>query len=158
LPEHESRTPAGDVVTSLIVPVIQLRAHFTKAGEAIARAGGQSLARWLVMEAVESSPLTVAQIARGLGLTRQSVQRVADLLDGDRLVEYVENPDHQRSKLVRLTARGQRTLRTIQASQRAWANSLAAEIGETDLRHASRVVNRLSVALRRAGRSAVSSG
>ena len=135
------------MLTALIVPVIQLRAHFTRAGEAIARVGGQTLAHWLVLESAASQPVTVVQIARQLGLTRQSVQRVADLLERDGLIEYVDNPEHQRSKLIRLTAGGQQTLRVIQAKQRAWAARVGAEIGEVELRHASRVVERLTRAL-----------
>jgi DNA-binding MarR family transcriptional regulator len=146
-PKADLRTPAGDVLTSLIVPVIQLRALFTRAGETMARTGGQTLARWLVLESVTSGPLTVPQIARALQLTRQSVQRIADLLERHGLAEYVDNPEHQRSKLLRITSRGQRALRAIQSAQRAWADSLGAEIGEADLRHASRVVNRLTRAL-----------
>lgn len=147
--QHAVKSSPGDVLTSLIVPVIQLRAHFTLAGEAIARAGGQTLARWLVLETAASAPVTVVRIARQLGLTRQSVQRVADLLERDGLIEYLDNPEHQRSKLIRLTARDQRKLRAIQAAQRVWAARVGAEIGEADLRHASRVVDRLARALKR---------
>jgi len=145
--QHAVKSP-GEDLTALVVPVIQLHAHFSRAGDAIAKTGGQTLARWLVLEAVQTTPVTVAQIGRGLGLTRQSVQRVADLLALDGLTEYVENPEHERSKLVRLTARGRRTLSTIQATQRAWADRVGAEIGENDLRHASRVVDRLTRALK----------
>jgi DNA-binding MarR family transcriptional regulator len=147
-PALDSRSAAGDAVTALVIPIIQLRGHFTRAGEAIARTGGQTLARWLVLETVASAPATVAQVARALGLTRQSVQRVADLLARDGLTEYIENPKHERSKLVRPTARGLGTLRAIQAAQRVWADGVGAEVGEADLRHASRVVNRLTRALR----------
>jgi DNA-binding MarR family transcriptional regulator len=154
-PGPGERTPAGDVLTSLILPVIQLRALFTRAGERIARAGGQTLARWLVLETVHSAPMTVAQVARALGLTRQSVQRIADLLERDGFTEYVENPEHQRSKLIRLTASGRNRVRRIQAAQSEWANRLGAEIGEADLRRASRTLDRLTTALRggRAGRA-----
>ncbi len=141
------RTPAGDLLTLLVVPVIQLRAHFTRAGEAIARTGGQTLARWLLLETAAIAPVTVPRAARTLGLSRQSVQRVADLLERDGLAEYEANPGHQRSKLLQLTSRGERTLRAIQAAQRLWADTVAAEIGEPDLRHAVDVVHRLTRAL-----------
>src|SRR5712664_3321675 len=94
---------AGEVLTSLIVPVIRLEAYFSRAGETVAAARGQTLARWLVLESVADAPATVAQIARGLGYTRQSVQRVADLLEQDGLTRYALNPAHQRSQLVRVT-------------------------------------------------------
>jgi DNA-binding MarR family transcriptional regulator len=140
--KHISR--AGEVLTSLIIPVIQLEAHFSRAGEAIAAAGGQTLARWLVLENVADAPATVAQIARRLGLTRQSVQRVADLLERDRLTQYALNPAHQRSQLVRITPLGRQTLTTIQRAQRAWADRVGSEIGEAELRQASSVVDNLT--------------
>lgn len=137
-------TRAGQILTDLIIPVIRLEAHFSRAGEVIAASGGQTLARWLTLEMVAVQPATVAQVARNLGLTRQSVQRVADLLARDGLTEYVDNPAHQTSKLVRMTPRGRQTLRTIQAAQRSWANRIGAAVGAANLKHASRVVEQLT--------------
>lgn len=127
--------------------MIQLEAHFSRAGDAIAASGEQTLARWLSLEMVADGPATVAQIARKLGLTRQSVQRVADLLEGDGLTEYEDNPAHQRSKLVRITSRGRRTLSAIQIAQRAWADEVGRDVGEADLNELSRIVARLTRAL-----------
>jgi len=141
--EPASRTPAGDAFTALILQVVRLIRLFTAEGEALARPAGQTLARWLVLEAVEDGPATVAQIARTMALTRQSVQRVADLLERDGLAVYEENPRHRRAKLVRLTPQGRRVLGTIQAAQRVWADALGAEIGEADLRRASVVLDRV---------------
>lgn len=138
-------TPAGAVLTDLIIPVIRLEGLFSRAGEAIAATAGQTLARWLTLEMVAGgTPATVADVARKLGLTRQSVQRIADLLEKDGLTEYADNPRHLTSKLVRLTPRGRKTLREIQAAQRAWSNSVGARIGEANLRQASRVVDQLT--------------
>lgn len=146
--EEPRHTAAGAVLTDLIIPVIRLEALFSRAGEAIAETAGQTLARWLALEMVAGQPATVAQVARRLGLTRQSVQRIADLLENDGLTEYVDNPAHQTSKLVRITARGRQTLRTIQTAQRAWANTLGARIGVAGLRQAARVVDELTRLLR----------
>jgi len=141
--EQPRRTPAGDALTDLIIPAIRLRALFTSAGEALARPSGQSLARWLVLDVVAGAPTTVAQIARRMGLARQSVQRVADLLEKDGLTIYETNPGHRRAQLVRVTARGLRTLRTIEAAQRIWADAVGADVGEADLRKTNEVVGRL---------------
>ena len=140
--EHISE--AAEVLTSLIVPVIRLEAYFSRAGETIAAAGGQTLARWLVLESVAEAPASVAQIARGLGYTRQSVQRVADLLEQEGLVQYARNPAHQRSQLVRITPLGRQTLAIIQRAQRVWADRVGSEIGEAELRQASSVVDNLT--------------
>lgn len=138
-----SHTPAGDAFTALILQVVRLIRLFTAEGEALARPAGQTLARWLVLGAVEDGPATVAQTARALGLARQSVQRVADLLERDGLAMYEANPGHRRAKLLRLTPQGRQVLGTIQAAQRVWADALGAEIGEADLRRASVVLDRV---------------
>lgn len=46
------------------------------------------------------------QLARGLGLSRQGVQRVADGLVDKGLATYERNPHHRRSPRLQLTARG----------------------------------------------------
>lgn len=135
---------AGEALTSLIVPVIRLGGSFSRAGETIAAAGGQTLARWLVLETVAEAPATVAQIARGLGYTRQSVQRVADLLAQDGLTQYAINPAHQRSQLVRATPKGRKTLSAIQRAQRVWADRVGSEIGVAELGKANAVVDNLT--------------
>ncbi len=142
------RTPAGDAFSALLGQVIGLTRRFTTVGEALAKPAGQTLARWLVLEAVQERPATVAQIARTLHLARQSVQRLADVLVRDGLAVYQENPAHRRAKLVQLTPQGRTALRTIQTAQRAWADALGAKIGEADLRQASVVLDRVLQAVR----------
>ena len=81
---------------------------------------GLTSARCLVLATSSDGPVIVAQIGRMLGITVQSVQRVADLLTEDGLVAYAENPAHRRAKLVRLMPNGKRTLKAIRAAQTAW--------------------------------------
>ena len=100
------RTPAGAAITDVLVEVVRLAEFFTKTGEALAKRERQTLARWLVLETLEDGPKPVAEIARRLRLARQSVQRVADLLERDGLVAYEANPHHRRAKLARLTPAG----------------------------------------------------
>jgi len=137
------RTSAGDAFSVLAITVLRLAGHLTAIGDALARPAGQTSARWQVLATVEDEPMTVAAIARSLGLTRQSVQRVADLLDGDGLAVYVDNPDDRRAMLLQLTPRGRSALRTIQAAQRGWADALGAELGERELRAASATLARV---------------
>jgi DNA-binding MarR family transcriptional regulator len=144
-----ARTPAGDAFTALLGQVIGLTQRFTTAGEAFAKPAGQTLARWLVLEVIQDSPASVAQIARALHLARQSVQRLADLLVRDGLAVYEDNPAHRRAKLVRLTPEGRSALRTIQTAQRAWADALGAELGEADLRQASMLLDRVLQVVRK---------
>jgi len=142
-PARPTRTSAGDAFTSFVVQVARLGGDFTATGEKLAALGGQTLARWVVLDAAEDGPASVAQIARGRGMARQSVQRVADLLVRDGLAVYEENPVHQRAKLLAPTPRGRRALRTISTAQKAWADALGVEIGEAELRRLSTTLERI---------------
>jgi DNA-binding MarR family transcriptional regulator len=103
--------------------------------------GDQTLARWVILDAIEDRPSTVAQIARRRGIARQAVQRVADLLVRDGLAAYEPNPRHRRAKLLRPTERGQEVLRTISVAQKDWADAIGAEIGVAKLRKATALVS-----------------
>jgi DNA-binding MarR family transcriptional regulator len=132
---RRSRTPAGNAFSAVVVRLIRLHGFLTAAGDALARRAGQTSARWQVLAAVEDEPRSVAKIAQLLMLARQSVQRVADILESEGLVSYEANPHHRRAKLVRLTPKGRRTLAKIQDAQRGWADTLGAELGAENLDH-----------------------
>lgn len=136
----EKRSPAGDAFSAFAITVLRLSGVLGAAGDALAKPAGQTSARWQVLAAIEHAPSTVAQIARALGLARQSVQRVADLLERERLAAYEQNPDDLRADLLRLTAHGRAVLTTIQDEQQVWADRLGAEIGEQKLRRATEVL------------------
>jgi DNA-binding MarR family transcriptional regulator len=149
-----ARTAAGDAFSMLAILVIRLHGLVTAEGDALARPAGQTSARWQVLAGAEDGPTTVATIARRLGLARQSVQRVADVLESEGLVAYEDNPHHRRAKLLTLTQRGRDALAAIQAAQRTWANTLGREVGEADLRRANAVLERaLETLTKRRGRT-----
>ncbi len=136
-------------MSRLTVLVFRLNGLLTAAGDALAQPHGQTTARWRVLAAVEHTPMTVAQIARAWSLARQSVQRVADLLERDGLVSYEANPAHRRASLLRLTPEGRSALRRIQTAQREWADDVGREIGIDDLTTANRILARVLDALPR---------
>jgi DNA-binding MarR family transcriptional regulator len=130
------RTTSSQVFTELILEVFRLNGRLLSAGDALTRPLGQTSARWQVLGALDEDGRTVADIGRRMGLTRQSVQRTADLLEADGLVSYADNPAHQRAKLAMLTRRGRATLDAITTRQFDWANRIASRLQENDLQHA----------------------
>jgi DNA-binding MarR family transcriptional regulator len=138
-----TRTVLGDAFTEFILEAATLGGIFTSAGERLAKLGDQTLARWVILDASEDKPSTVAEIARRRGIARQAVQRVADLLERDGLASYIVNPGHRRSRLLRPTARGREVLRIISVAQKTWADALGAEIGATKLKNASALVSQI---------------
>ena len=139
---RSTRTPAGDALTDLVLPVFELNGEFLAAAEMMTRPVGLTPAWWQVLGATLDQPLPVAEIARrvGLGLARQSVQRVADLLVERQWASYRDNPAHRRAKLLEPTPEGRRALDRLTVAQHAWADAVGNAVGEDELRHALTVV------------------
>jgi DNA-binding MarR family transcriptional regulator len=142
------RSDEGDAFAALAIGVLHLAGHLTAAGDALTKPLGQSSARWQVLAAAGHATMSVAQIARALGVARQGVQRLADLLESDGLARYDDNPAHQRAKLLILTPKGEDVLAAIKARQAVWADALGAEIGAAPLREAGAVLARVLAALK----------
>jgi DNA-binding MarR family transcriptional regulator len=147
------RSEAGTALTDLVLEVFRLNGRLLAAGDRLTRPAGQTSARWQVLGAIDPEPRTVSQIARVMGLTRQSVQRTADRLQAEGLVSYVDNPAHRRAKLVALTTRGRTVLDEITRRQIVWANNVGARLGEADVRRAVRVVHAFRALLEHTARS-----
>jgi DNA-binding MarR family transcriptional regulator len=92
-----------------------------------------------------------------MGITRQSVQRVADLLVDRGLAAYVPNPAHRRAKLLTPTPAGRAAVEKIDPGHAALADRLAEALGEEGFAETVRVLEALSAALEdlSAGREAV---
>jgi len=69
--------------------------------------------RGVLFGLAESGPQTVPQMARLRPTSRQHIQVLVNRLRDLGLVLAEENPDHRRSRLVRLTPEGERTARMI---------------------------------------------
>jgi DNA-binding MarR family transcriptional regulator len=136
-------TRSGEAFTNLVLSVFRLNGLLLEAGDRLTAPVGQTSARWQVMGCIDDEARTVADVARIMGLTRQSVQRIADLLVKDKLAIYSENPHHKRAKLIKLNAKGLKALRNIEKAQRVWANAIGKEFAERDLVKIVRVLEQL---------------
>ncbi|MFE0107289.1 MarR family winged helix-turn-helix transcriptional regulator [Streptomyces sp. NPDC059009] len=136
-----------DLLSSTALGVFRLNGQFLALSEQLAAPAGLTAAWWQVLGAVLREPLPVAGIARVMGITRQSVQRVADLLVRDGLAEYAENPAHRRAKLLRPTEAGRAAVAKIGPGHAEFATRLAKELGDEDFAETVRVLERLSRAV-----------
>ena len=89
-------------------------------------------------------PLTVPQIAQMRPTSRQRMQRLADELAAEGLVEFIDNPKHRRSKLVRLTPKGDARYRELNARFLAIASTMGVALSEADIRKTTEIVRQLS--------------
>jgi DNA-binding MarR family transcriptional regulator len=117
-------------------------------GERIARAAGQTNSRRLVLQAAAAAAVTVADIARQLGLQRQSVQRVADDLVEEGLAEYEVNPRHRVSRLLIPTSKGRGALDAIGRAHQTWLEDLDQGVGQFDWAALNTDLQRIADAVR----------
>jgi DNA-binding MarR family transcriptional regulator len=118
--------------TQFAMSVFRVNGLIIQAGEEITNPIGQSSARWQVLGRAYE-PTTVAKIAQDIGHARQSVQRIADILEAEGLVSYGDNPADRRARLVALTPDGAETLTKIYRRQVEWSLRIMERLSPTRL-------------------------
>ena len=138
-----------DELSGLVLSIFRLNGFLLRAGDRLTAEVGLTTARWQVLGAVLHEPLTVAAIARNMGLARQSVQRTADLLVEQGLCEYLPNPAHRRAKLLSPTDRGLDSIRQLSPRVTAWSKRVWETVGDDVIDAAVVSVTELMTALAR---------
>jgi DNA-binding MarR family transcriptional regulator len=97
-----------------------------------------------VMETLsDAGPMTVPQIAKLKGVTRQHIQLLADALVDAGLASVKENPAHRRSSLITLTEKGRRAFAKMRAREAPLIEELSGEFEAQELERATVVLTRL---------------
>jgi DNA-binding MarR family transcriptional regulator len=156
MPAQSTRTAEGDAATAVVLEILRVNGLLLATGSQLAAQEGLTAARWQVLGAVALAgrPLTVPQIARRMGLTRQAVQATVDRLLAEALAEARDNLDHHRSPLIALTERGRHAYAAVDQRQIRWINELSAGLQITDLAAAAGVLRELGDRLERANDTA----
>ena len=136
-----------ELLAGAALTAFRLNGQFLALAEQLARPAGLTAAWWQVLGAVLHEPLPVAGIARAMGLTRQSVQRIADLLVEKGMAEYADNPAHRRAKLLVITDDGLAAVRRIDPAHREAATELVAALGTARAGEVLAALTELSEAL-----------
>jgi DNA-binding MarR family transcriptional regulator len=147
-----------DDIALLVADVFEAAGAIRQTGDAIAGTVGQSQARWQVLSVLSEGDWTVATAAGRLGITRQSVRRVVELLVDDGLADYEPNPRHRGSPLVRLTSEGRATLAAITRASLGWRTAAAAGISADALETTRTTLQSLSRLARDACESTAARG
>src|SRR5258706_8939160 len=132
-----------DVWSKFALSIFKLNGLLILAGEGIAQPIGQSSARWQVLGRVALEPQTVAMLARDIGHARQSVQRVADVLEKEGLVVYKDHPTDRRTQLLELTPQGMEVLTAIYLRQLEWSGRIMTKLNPDQLAEVTHSLERL---------------
>jgi DNA-binding MarR family transcriptional regulator len=136
-----------ELLSAAALTAFKLNGQFLELAEHLARPAGLTATWWQVLGAVRDEPLSVSWVAREMGITRQAVQRTADLLVDRGLAEYHDNPAHRRAKLVALTPEGREAMMAIGPHHARHARELSAVLGAEQLAEAVAALAKLSEAL-----------
>jgi DNA-binding MarR family transcriptional regulator len=144
-------TSRGEATGKLIYEVLRLHGRLIAAGDALMAELGLSSARWQVLGTVAAAarPLTVPDLARILGQSRQSLQRLVNEMVEDDLLRLVDNPAHRRSPHVEPTEAGRRLHAEVEARRIPWTEGIAEKLGDVDAAAAARALAALRAVLER---------
>jgi DNA-binding MarR family transcriptional regulator len=141
-----SETKHQATLPLVVADIFELAGRFRDHGEDIARTVGQTQARWQVMSAASAERKSVPQIARRLGVTRQNVQRIADLLVEENWASFENNPDHRASPHLVLNNRGRAALDRLTKAAEAHHASIARRLPAAEAASLHRSLQRLLAA------------
>ncbi|WP_049558400.1 MarR family winged helix-turn-helix transcriptional regulator [Nonomuraea sp. SBT364] len=91
----------------------------------------------------EHGPMTVPQMGRDQALSRQFVQRTTNDAAARGLVEFVPNPAHKKSSLIRLTEAGRAAITAVIDRERAVLRQIGGDLTEAEITACLRVLSRL---------------
>jgi DNA-binding MarR family transcriptional regulator len=129
-----------EVILATMATFFRLRAWGRRRGAVSSWGGGT----WGVLRTLRrEGPCTVPQIARSRPVARQRIQRLANELARDGLIAFEKNPQHRRSKLLRLTPAGEAAYDQLTAKLRRSVGVLAADLDPADLRATLRTLEAL---------------
>jgi DNA-binding MarR family transcriptional regulator len=140
---RKPQTAAADAIVELISQSFRLNSRLQATADRMARDVGITGTRWQVLNAVAQStrPATISDIARWMGLARQSVQQVANALTKEGLIAYQPNPKHQRAPLAVVTKKAAKLLEKLDQQRYAWARSVAATLQENEINVANEILS-----------------
>jgi DNA-binding MarR family transcriptional regulator len=137
-------TASGKAFTDLVLTVFRLNSTLIAAGDRMTRDLRLTSARWQIFGALADEPLTASQVARNMGLHRQTVQPLVDALAADGLVELIDNPNHRRARLIRMTAAGKAAYDEALLRQVAWANATSNRLPAKKLAEAEALLREIT--------------
>jgi DNA-binding MarR family transcriptional regulator len=149
--QRSAHSPSGKLFTELVLEIFRFNGRLILVGDRLTKTIGLSTARWQTLGAIvhADEPLTVADIARSMGLQRQSVQQTVNALADAGIVATHDNPNHQRARLVSITKKGRAAFDDTMAVQVRWANETAAGTPASELEGALLTLRSLRVRLER---------
>jgi DNA-binding MarR family transcriptional regulator len=137
-PLHASAEDVLELSVAVIEFYFRIEA-ITQQTAGFATAGGE----WGVLRSlIKEGPQTVPELARTRPISRQHCQTMANALERQGFVAFVENPKHKRSKLMSVTKKGRDHFERMKKQFIAVSGHYAPNFTATEVRTAIDVCSR----------------
>jgi len=139
-----TETPVVGVGDAVYQVLARVRPLYQASGRAVDRTlRGTDLTvplRAVLELLLDRGAMTVPQLAREFGVTRQSVQALVDAGVARGLVGLQDNPQHRRSRVVTATEHGRQAFTEVHRRELAALDRVTADLDAEDLARCARVL------------------
>ena len=138
-------SPRARTMIDLVIAVSRVFFRLRAAGREIGAVSPAGQGTWGFLRSLRlDGPLTVPQLARSRPVARQYIQKMADELAAEGLIEFFDNPAHRRSRLMRLTKKGEALHDAIELRVAAAGERMAEGFDDRDIATALAVMRELA--------------
>jgi DNA-binding MarR family transcriptional regulator len=145
------RNSGGDAISEMLLITFRLNGAFLAAGDEVSAPAGLTAARWQVLGTLMWGDMTVSGIAREMGLSRQAVQRIANILADEQMIAFIDNPADKRAKLATATDAGHAAIASLSERQYHWSNTVADGIDTGEIERAVETMRKVYEACLKTG-------
>lgn len=131
-------------IKKLVITVFRTNGALLDSTDEKVKPFGLTSAQFQIIGALgcNEAPLTVPQLARFIGVTRQAVQKQLHSLLDKGLIECSLNPCHERSPLHSLSEEGEKLHKSVSELHRKQLDDLIDKFDMADIEHAYETLNR----------------
>ncbi|HEY3518934.1 MAG TPA: helix-turn-helix domain-containing protein [Gammaproteobacteria bacterium] len=149
-PLEQRRVAEHDLIEEITSAARRIAAAYDRNGEPVYRTDGI----WRVLATVASSPycLAIADLARSLGVRKQTAHELAHAAASARVIELVPNPEDKRILQALLTETGRAELAAARTAAAGWLAALLNGLGDHELKATIHVVRVIRQRLERDAR------
>lgn len=133
-----------DTISKFSRSIFTVNGLLLDAGNSVAKPLNLSVAKWHVLGRANYKSRTVADIARYIGVSRQSVQRIANELKKDNLIKFSPHEIDGRTQIVVLTDKGRTALKQLYENDKQWSEGFMSNINRAELEQITNQLSKIS--------------
>jgi DNA-binding MarR family transcriptional regulator len=142
--DKTTQVAASEAIQELMIETTAMFFLLRAAGKQIGAVTASDGGYWGMLRSLKlEGPQTVPQLARSRPVSRQHIQKLANEMVAEGVLEWADNPAHQRSRLLQLTFKGEGSFQEISERIAQVAEGFAEGMNAEELQVSVRVLRQL---------------